>query len=76
VLNAAGGIATVDDAWARVRAGATLLQLYTALIYRGPGLPGALLAGLAARARAEGFERVQDAVGSGVDSSPGRGAAP
>jgi dihydroorotate dehydrogenase len=65
VLIAAGGIATVEQAWARIRAGASLIQIYTALIYEGPLLPRRLLRGLAARARAEGYDRIEDAVGSG-----------
>ena len=32
-----GGIATADDAWERIRAGASLVQLYTAMVYEGPG---------------------------------------
>jgi dihydroorotate dehydrogenase len=63
VLVSAGGIATAEDAWGRVRAGATLLQLYTALIYEGPGLPRKLLEGLVERARRDGFQKVQEAVG-------------
>ncbi|MEO0323271.1 MAG: quinone-dependent dihydroorotate dehydrogenase [Myxococcota bacterium] len=63
VLVAVGGLADVDAAWARIRAGATLLQAYTGFVYEGPALPGRIARGLAARARAEGFERVQDAVG-------------
>ena len=59
-----GGIATVEDAWDRVRAGASLLQLYTSFVYEGPGLPRALALGLEQRARAEGYARVQDAVGA------------
>ena len=38
-LIAAGGIATGDDAWQRIRAGASLVQLYSAMVYGGPGLP-------------------------------------
>ncbi|HEY4240045.1 MAG TPA: quinone-dependent dihydroorotate dehydrogenase [Kofleriaceae bacterium] len=52
-LVAAGGITTVDDAWARLRAGATLLQAYTGFIYEGPLFPRHLHRGLAARLRAE-----------------------
>ncbi|HJL31814.1 MAG TPA: quinone-dependent dihydroorotate dehydrogenase, partial [Polyangiaceae bacterium LLY-WYZ-15_(1-7)] len=63
VLVGVGGIESVDDAWARIRAGATLVQLYTAFVYEGPTLPRRLALGLAERARAEGFERVVDAVG-------------
>jgi dihydroorotate dehydrogenase len=64
VLVSVGGISSADDAWERVRAGATLLQLYTALIYEGPGLPRTLLRGLADRMRREGFETLADAVGA------------
>jgi dihydroorotate dehydrogenase len=44
-----GGIATPDDARRMLDAGASLLQLYTALIYEGPGLPGRLNRALARR---------------------------
>ena len=64
LLVAAGGIETVDDAWARIRAGATLVQVYTALIYDGPNLPSALARGLAAKVRAAGLRRIADAVGA------------
>jgi dihydroorotate dehydrogenase len=53
VLIAAGGIETPDDAWERLRAGATLVQVYTALIYEGPGLPKRVLRGLAERAHTD-----------------------
>ncbi len=53
VLIAAGGIETPDDAWQRLRAGATLLQAYTGFIYGGPLWPRRIHAGLARRARAE-----------------------
>ena len=58
-----GGIASADDAYVKIRAGASLVQLYTALTYQGPGLVARLAAGLAARLRADGFTRLQDAVG-------------
>jgi dihydroorotate dehydrogenase len=70
VLVSVGGIATADDAWERIRAGATLLQLYTALIYEGPSLPGKLTTGLLERAKREGFATVQQAVGSEVEARP------
>ncbi|MGE0256236.1 MAG: quinone-dependent dihydroorotate dehydrogenase [Alphaproteobacteria bacterium] len=60
-----GGVASVDDAWAKIRAGASLVQLYTALIYEGPGLIARLKAGLAARLAAEGFTSLAEAVGTG-----------
>jgi dihydroorotate dehydrogenase len=52
VLVAAGGIETPDDAWERLRAGATLVQGYTGFVYGGPLWPRRMHAGLAARMRA------------------------
>ncbi len=62
-LVAVGGIDGPDAAYARIRAGAGLVQLYTALIYAGPGLVREVVNGLADRLRADGFTRVADAVG-------------
>ncbi|MET0411248.1 MAG: quinone-dependent dihydroorotate dehydrogenase [Polyangiaceae bacterium] len=62
-LIAAGGIETVDDAWQRLRAGATLLQVYTALVYEGPLLPSRLALGLLERARRAGFDSLEAALG-------------
>jgi dihydroorotate dehydrogenase len=61
-LIAAGGIASVDDAWERLSAGASLLQVYTGLIYEGPGLPRRLAVGLLERAKAEGFATLDAAL--------------
>jgi dihydroorotate dehydrogenase len=58
-----GGIASADDAWARIRAGASLVQLYSALVFEGPGLAGRIARGLEALAKRDGFARVADAVG-------------
>jgi dihydroorotate dehydrogenase len=52
VLVAAGGIETPDDAWERLRAGATLVQAYTGFVYGGPLWPRQMHAGLAERMRA------------------------
>ncbi len=52
VLIAAGGIETPDDAWERLRAGATLVQAYTGFVYGGPLWPRRMHAGLAQRIRA------------------------
>jgi len=59
-----GGIATVDDVWTRICAGASLVQIYTALVYEGPGLARRLVNGLAERTRAAGFGSIAEAVGS------------
>jgi dihydroorotate dehydrogenase len=61
-LVAAGGIESADDAWQRLVAGASLVQIYTSLIYEGPGLPRRIGEGLLARARAEGFLSLDEAL--------------
>lgn len=63
-LIAVGGIASGADAYAKIRAGATLVQLYSALVFEGPGLVARIKAELAARLKADGFARVADAVGA------------
>ncbi len=62
-LVAAGGIASAEDAWARIRAGASLVQLYSALIYEGPGLARRIAVGLAEMLAREGYANVAEAVG-------------
>ena len=64
-LVAAGGIASADDAWARITAGASLVQLYSALVYHGPGLARRIADGLAERLDERGMSSIADAVGSG-----------
>lgn len=59
-----GGIASADDAWDRIRAGASLIQIYSALVYEGPGLARRIVSGLAKRVRAEGLTSIAEAVGS------------
>jgi dihydroorotate dehydrogenase len=59
-----GGISSGDDAYAKIRAGAALVQLYTALAYEGPGLVGEIVATLARRLAADGFATVAEAVGA------------
>jgi dihydroorotate dehydrogenase len=61
-LIAAGGISSIENAWERLRAGANLLQIYTAFVYEGPELPRRLAHGLLARARGEGFASVSAAI--------------
>ena len=58
-----GGIDSPETAYAKIRAGATLVQLYTALAFQGPGLVARLNAGLAHRLKLDGFEGIADAVG-------------
>jgi dihydroorotate dehydrogenase len=61
-----GGVFSGADALTKIRAGASLVQLYTGFAYRGPALIPRLKAELAAALKAAGFARVQDAVGSGA----------
>lgn len=63
-LVAAGGIADGEDAWSRIRAGATLVQAYTGFVYGGPLWVRRTHAELAARVRAAGLSSVADAVGA------------
>jgi dihydroorotate dehydrogenase len=70
-----GGIASGGDAYRKIRAGASLVQLYTALIYQGPGLVAAIRRDLAACLHADGFARLADAVGADHrQASPSAGA--
>jgi dihydroorotate dehydrogenase len=59
-----GGIANADDAWERIRAGASLVQLYSAMIYEGPGLARRIAKGLAQRVKREGMANIAEAVGT------------
>ena len=59
-----GGIASAEDAWARIRAGASLVQLYSAMVYEGPGLPRRILRGVEQLMKRDGFSSIAEAVGS------------
>ena len=63
VLVGVGGISSGEDAWAKIRAGATLVQLYTALTYQGPGLVTRIKQELLACMQRDGFSSIRDAVG-------------
>ena len=63
-LIGAGGIAGAADAYARIRAGASLVQLYSALVYEGPGLARRMVRDLPALLARDGFATVADAVGT------------
>jgi dihydroorotate dehydrogenase len=60
-----GGVASGADAYAKIRAGACAVQLYSALVYGGPGLVVRIKRDLAARLRADGFVSMVEAVGAG-----------
>lgn len=59
-----GGVSTAEQAYQKIRAGASAVQLYSALVYEGPGLVGRIKRDLAARLRADGFSTAAEAVGS------------
>jgi dihydroorotate dehydrogenase len=61
-----GGIASGADAYAKIRAGASLVQFHSALVFRGPGLVGRIKRELAAKLRADGFSSAREAVGVDV----------
>ena len=63
-LIGAGGVANAQDAYAKIRAGAHAVQLYSAMVYEGPGLAEAINRGLPGLLRADGFASVTDAVGA------------
>lgn len=59
-----GGIASADDAWNRIKAGASLVQLYSALVYHGPGLARTITRGVERLMLREGYSTIAEAVGS------------
>ena len=59
-----GGIANAGDAWERIRAGASLIQLYTAMVYQGPGIARRIVRALAERVSREGFANIAEAIGT------------
>lgn len=65
-LIGAGGIASAADAYAKIRAGANAVQLYSAMVYEGPGLAQDINKGLPALLKADGFARLSDAVGTAL----------
>ena len=59
-----GGIATAEDAWARIRAGASLIQLYSAMVYEGPMIARTICKGLLSLMQRDGFSSIAEAVGT------------
>ena len=59
-----GGVDSAEAAYARIRAGASLVQLYTGLVYEGPGLAGRINRGLVRRLERDGFGSLAEAVGA------------
>jgi dihydroorotate dehydrogenase len=61
-----GGVASAEDAYAKIRAGASVVQLYTGLVYHGPALINRINHELVALIKRDGFETIADAVGADV----------
>jgi dihydroorotate dehydrogenase len=61
-----GGISSGDDAYRKIRAGASVVQLYTALVYQGPGLVRRIKQDLSAALARDGFAGIGEAVGAGL----------
>ncbi len=59
-----GGIAAAEDAYARIRAGASLVQIYSAMVYKGPMLARTINRGLKVLLRRDGFAHIAEAVGA------------
>ena len=59
-----GGIASAEHAWERIRAGASLVQLYSALVYEGPGLGARIVRGIERLMKRDGFTTIAEAIGS------------
>ncbi len=59
-----GGVMSAEDAWAKLRAGATLVQVYTGFVYGGPGFPSQLNRDLCLLMERDGFRSVGEAIGA------------
>jgi dihydroorotate dehydrogenase len=58
-----GGVSDANDAWEKITAGASLIQIYTSLVYRGPGVAKEIVRGLIERMEREGLKELSQAVG-------------
>jgi dihydroorotate dehydrogenase len=63
-----GGIASAEHAWERIRAGASLVQLYSAMVYEGPGLGARIASGVERLIQRDGFATLAEAVGADTDA--------
>ncbi len=61
-----GGIFTADDAWEKIAAGASLVQIYTAMVYEGPGVARKIVRGLVQRMKQAGVSDLKEIIGSAV----------
>jgi dihydroorotate dehydrogenase len=63
ILIGVGGISSGEDAWTKIRAGASLVQLYTALVYEGPTLVTRIKRELLACMKRDNIKTIKDAIG-------------
>ena len=61
-----GGVFTGEDAYLKIRSGASLVQIYSALIYRGPYVAAKIVSELSSYLKRDGFIHIKDAVGADV----------
>jgi dihydroorotate dehydrogenase len=64
MLISVGGIETAEDAYRRIKAGATLIQVYSMLIYNGPIMIKEINEGLIELLKADGYSHISEAVGA------------
>jgi dihydroorotate dehydrogenase (fumarate)/dihydroorotate dehydrogenase len=65
VLIGTGGVFNAEDAYHKIRLGASLVQLYTAMVYEGPSVSRQICLGLAELLKRDGFANVTEAIGTG-----------
>ena len=75
-LIGAGGIESAETAWRKIEAGATLVQLYSGLVYEGPGLVRRIVEGLDAEIRKRGLANISQAVGTASSVMPAKAGIP
>lgn len=70
-----GGISTGDDAYEKIKAGASLVQLYTSLVFHGPAVVSRINSEILKKLKQDGFNHVSEAVGTGLEQgrAPGKG---
>jgi len=70
-----GGIEDAETAWMKIRAGASLLQLYSALVFKGPALIDEILTGLSTRLKEAGYGALEEAVGCEAEALAAQGSS-
>lgn len=70
LLVSSGGIDNADEAYERIKMGASLVQIYTGFVYQGPSLPKHINEGIIARMQADGFTHISEAIGANHTTKP------